>query len=91
VNICSMQSRPSQDPRDQVVRAALADAAVLAAMLSDEYHATYTGSDRAGYLAVLATWLADLGCVIEDGPGGASATFDGRRIAIRFGPLSGHR
>ena len=86
-----MQNQPSQDPRDQVMRAALADAAVLAAMLADEYHASYIGPDRARYLAILGTWLADLGGVLEEGPIGPTARFEGRAISIRFGPVSGHR
>ena len=49
------------------------------------------GPDRRGYLNVLGRWLSDLGGVVEEGPAGASATLDGRRIAIRFGPVSGHR
>ncbi len=39
----------------------------------------------------LGVWLAGVGRVIEDGPRGAAARFDDRRIAIRFGPASGHR
>ena len=86
-----MENRPSQDPRDLVIRAALADAAALAGMLTDEYEATYGGPDRAAYLTTLSGWLADLGGALEDGPGGPTARFPGRTIAIRFGPVSGHR
>jgi hypothetical protein len=41
VNICSMQNRPSLDPRDEAIRAALRDAAVLAGIVADEFLATY--------------------------------------------------
>jgi hypothetical protein len=90
-NICSMQDIPSADPRDQVIRAALRDVAALAAIVAGEFDATYVGPDRAGYLRVLGDYLADLGGQIEQGPMGPEVAVDGRRIAIRFGPTSGHR
>jgi hypothetical protein len=85
-----MQNRPSQDPRDIVRRAAMNDAASLAGMLVDEFEATYQGPDRTAYLAALASWVADLGGEVEDDAGRAAVRFAGRRIAIRFGPVSGH-
>jgi hypothetical protein len=92
VNICSMENRPpSQDPRDLVARAAMLDAATLAGLVAGEFQASYAGSDRGAYLEALGRWLVDLGGVVEDGPGGASVTFGGRRIAIHFEPVSGHR
>jgi hypothetical protein len=55
-------------------------------LLAGEFQATYDGPDHATYIATLGTWLARLGGSVEDGPAGAAATIDGRRIAIRFGP-----
>jgi hypothetical protein len=49
------------------------------------------GPDRAGYLAALGSWIADLGGTVEDRGGGTAVQFASRRIAIRFGPVSGHR
>jgi len=86
-----MKDTPSADPRDQAIRAALRDVAALAAIVAGEFHATYVGPDRAGYLHVLGDYLADLGGRLEDGPGGPVVAVDGRRIAIRFGRLSGGR
>jgi hypothetical protein len=86
-----MQDTPSADPRDQVIRAALRDVAALAAIVAGEFHATYAGLDRAGYLRVLGDYLADLGGRIEDGPIGPEIAVDGRRIALQFGPSSGRR
>jgi hypothetical protein len=89
--MCSMQDIPSADPRDQVIRAALRDVAALAAIVAGEFDATYVGPDRAGYLHVLGDYLADLGGRLEDGPSGPVVDVDGRRIAIRFGTMSGGR
>ena len=86
-----MQNRPSQHPRDVVVRAAMNDAATLVGMLVDEFQATYTGPDRHAYLAALGAWVSDMGGAIEQGGGGAAVRFNERRITIRFGPISGHR
>lgn len=91
VNICSMQNRPSQHPRDVVVRAAMNDAATLVGMLAGEFQASYAGPDRAAYLAALGTWVSDMGGAIEPEGDGAAVRFNERRIAIRFGPISGHR
>jgi hypothetical protein len=90
-NICSMQNTPSADPRDQVIRAALRDVAALAAIVAGEFHASYAGPDRAGYLRVLGDYLADLAGRIEQGPTGPVVAVDGRRIALQFGPSSGRR
>jgi hypothetical protein len=86
-----MQDTPSADPRDQAIRAALRDVAALAAIVAGDFYATYVGSDRAAYLRVLGDYLADLGGRLEDGPTGPMVAVDGRRIAIRFGALSGPR
>jgi hypothetical protein len=86
-----MRDIPSTDPRDQAIRAALRDVAALAAIVAGEFHATYVGPDRSAYLRVLGDYLADLGGRLEDGPSGPVVAVDGRRIAIRFGPLSGAR
>jgi hypothetical protein len=86
-----MENRPSRDPRDILLRAAMNDAVTIGSLIAGEFHATYEGPDRRAYLDVLGRWLSDLGGVVEDGPAGASATLDGRRIAIRFGLVSGRR
>ncbi len=86
-----MESRPSQHPRDVIARAAMHDAATLAGILANQFVTTYAGPDRRAYLDALGGWLADLGAVIEDGPDGSTVRIEGRRITIRFGPLSGHR
>ena len=86
-----MQDTPSTDPRDEAIHAALRDVAALAAIVAGEFHATYVGPDRAEYLHVLGDYVADLGGRLEDGPTGPLVAVDGRRIAIRFGPLSGPR
>jgi hypothetical protein len=85
-----MENRPSHNPRDIVAKAAMHDAVTIAGLMAGEFQATYAGSDREAYLATLATWLADFGGVVESDPRGATATFEGRRIAIYFGPVSGH-
>ena len=80
-----MQNRPSADPRDQAVRAALADASSLAAMLTDEFVATYRGSLRDVYMATLAAFVVDLGGrVTETQDRQLVADFAGRRIRVRF-------
>jgi hypothetical protein len=86
-----MRDTPSTDPRDQAIRAALRDVAALAAIVAGEFDATYVGPDRAGYLHVLGDYLADLGGRLEEGPSGPVVAVDGRRIAIRFGQISGSR
>jgi hypothetical protein len=85
-----MQNRPSHDPRDEAIRAALRDAAVLAGIAADEFVATYQGPERSEYVRVLAAYVADLGGALDDGPWGVVATFAGRRIAVRFGVGRGH-
>jgi len=91
VNICSMQNRPSRAPRDEAIRAALRDAAVLAGIVAGEFYPTYAGPERAEYLRVLGVHVADLGGALEEARTGVAATFGERRIAIRFGTGSGHR
>jgi hypothetical protein len=86
-----MEDTPSADPRDQAILAALRDVAALAEVVAGEFHATYLGPDRAGYLHVLGDYLADLGGRLEEGPSGPVLAVDGRRIAIRFGSISGAR
>ena len=66
------------------------DAATLAGMLVNEFESSYAGPDRAGYLAALGSWVT-VGGVVEGSPAGAAVLFDGRRIAIHVGPVSGHR
>ena len=80
-----MQGRPSQNPRDEAIRAAHHDAAVLAALMSDEFRATYRGPERAEYVRVLAAIVADLGGALASGASGVAVAFVDRRIAIRFG------
>jgi hypothetical protein len=86
-----MQNEPSSDPRDQAIRAALRDIAVLASIVAGEFYATYGGAERAEYLRVLGSYIEDLGGRLEGDPGDLVATFEGRPIAIRFGPLVGGR
>ncbi len=86
-----MRSHPSTDPRDQAIRAALRDSAALASILAGDFFASYDGPQRAEYLRVLRDNVTDLGGWLVDEPTGAVAAFDGRKIAIRFGPLSGGR
>src|SRR5437870_10985217 len=83
-NICSMRNRPSQEPRDQALRAALHDAALLAGLVQGVFHASYSGSRRDVYLATLGSYLTDLGGSLDSKAGGYLATFEDRRIAIRF-------
>ena len=85
-----MENRHSTDPRDIVKQSAMNDAVSIMTLVSGQFQATYPGSDRATYLHELGRWLTDVG-VVEDGPDGAVVSIDGRRIAIRFGPVSGHR
>jgi hypothetical protein len=91
VNICSMQNQPSRNPRDEAIRAALRDGAVLAAIIAGEFQATYEGPERTEYLRVLASNVTDLGGALEHGPAGIAAVFPGRRIAVRFGTRGGRR
>jgi hypothetical protein len=85
-NICSMKDTPSADPRDQAIRAALRDAATLAAMVVTEFRASYLGAERTVYVATLAAYVTDLGgCLEEAGTRDLVADFGGRRITVRFG------
>jgi hypothetical protein len=84
-NICSMHGRPSRHPRDEAIRAAHHDAAVLAGILTDEFRSTYRGPERTEYLRVLASIVADLGGALNTEASGVAVAFDDRRIAIRFG------
>src|SRR5439155_10305837 len=84
-NICSMEGRASHNPRDEAIRAAHHDAAVLAGILTDEFRATYPGPERAEYLRVLASIVADLGGALDTRGSRVAVVFDNRRITIRFG------
>ena len=64
-NICSMKDTPSQEPRDEALRAALHDAGLLAGLVQGVFHASYSGSRRDVYLATLGSYLADLGGSLE--------------------------
>jgi len=67
------------------LRAALADAASLAAIIADEFRASYRGERRDVYIGTLARYVADLGGSLEEKPdGGLTAAFEGRRISVRF-------
>jgi hypothetical protein len=84
-NICSMQDKPSPDPRDQAIRAALGDAATLSAMVADKVRATYGGSRRDVYLRTVGAYVADLGGRLEECDGRhLVAHIRGRRITLRF-------
>ena len=81
-----MQNAPSADPRDQAIRAALRDAASLAAMVATEFRASYWGAERAVYVATLAEYVTDLGGRLEEaGARDLVADFGERRISVRFG------
>jgi hypothetical protein len=81
-----MKDTPSADPRDQAIRAALRDAATLAAMVVTELTASYWGAERSVYIATLAAYVVDLGGRLEEaGPKDLVADFGGRRITIRLG------
>jgi hypothetical protein len=79
-----MKNSPSQEPRDQALRAALHDAALLAGLVQGVFHASYSGSRRDVYLATLGSYLADLGARLDVESGRHIATCEDRRIAIRF-------
>ena len=79
-----MKNSPSEEPRDQALRAALHDAALLAGLVQGVFHASYSGSRRDVYLATLGSYLTDLCGSLESKAGGYLATFEDRRIAIRF-------
>jgi len=83
-NICSMMDRRSHQPRDEAIRAAMRAAGVLAGILEDEFQATYRGPERSEYVRVLTEIVAGLGGSLEAGPIGLAATFEDRRIKIRF-------
>jgi len=84
-----MRNQPSTDPRDQAIRAALRDVAVLAAIAVGDFYATYGGPERTEYLRVLGAYVAVVGGRLEPGPDGSVAVFDDRWIAIRFGSRRG--
>jgi hypothetical protein len=81
-----MRDTPSADPRDQAIRAALRDAATLAAMVATEFSASYWSAERGTYVATLAAYVVDLGGHLEEaGTRDLVADFGGRRITVRFG------
>ena len=81
-----MENHASSDPRDQAIRAALADASRLATMVADEVQATYHGRRRDVYVETLRSWVADLGGCLEEGEGrDLVAQFGSRRITLHFG------
>jgi hypothetical protein len=78
-----MRDRSAHHPRDEAIRAAQHDAAVLAGILEDEFQASYRGPERSEYVRVLAVIVAGLGGSLESGAMGLAA-FDDRKIKIRF-------
>ena len=82
-----MRNQPSDDPLDQLVKAAMRDAVSLGSILEGEFRSSYEGPNKPAYLAALRSWLADLGVAIEEGEGGPVAAFADHRIVIRFGRL----
>jgi hypothetical protein len=60
------------------------DAGVLAGILEDEFQATYRGPERSEYVRVLTEIVTGLGGSLEAGTMELDATFDDRRIRIRF-------
>jgi hypothetical protein len=80
-----MQNRPSADPRDQAIRAALRDASTICAMVADEVQATYRGQRRDVYVHTLAAYITDLGGSLEETNGRDLVVRVGsRRITLRF-------
>ena len=81
-----MKDTPSADPSDQAIRAALRDAATLAAMVVTEFRASYWGAERSVYVATLAAYVTDLGGRLEEaGTSDVIADFGALRITVRFG------
>jgi len=81
-----MQNKPSSDPRDQAIRAALHDASTICALVVDEVQGTYRGNRRDVYVRTLAAYLADLGGSLEKGDGRDLVAHLGQRtITLRFG------
>jgi hypothetical protein len=78
-------SNQADKPRDEAIKAAMYDSAVLAGLFEGEFQATYRGPERSEYLRVLSDILAGLGGSLEIGPSGVAAAFADHRIAIRFG------
>ena len=83
-NICSMLDGRSINQRDEAIRAAMRDAGVLAGILEGEFQATYRGSERSEYVRVLSEIVTGLGGSVEARTIDLVATFDDRRIQIRF-------
>jgi hypothetical protein len=80
-----MQDESSQDPRDVAIRAALRDAATLAAMVADEVTGSYRGTERALYAETLGTYLAHLGgALVGQEDDAVIVAFGGRRITVRL-------
>jgi hypothetical protein len=71
--------------RDEAIRAAMRDAGVLAGILEGEFQATYRGSEQSEHVRVLTEIVTSLGGSVDAGAFDLAATFEGRRIAIRFG------
>jgi hypothetical protein len=81
-----MQNKPSADPRDQAIRAALHDASRICAMVANEIPMSYRGGLRDVYERTLAAYIADLGGSLEEGEGRDLVAHLGqRRITLRFG------
>jgi hypothetical protein len=76
--------RGAHHPRDEAIRAAMRDAAVLAGILEGEFQATYRGPERSEYVRILTEIVAGLGGSLEAGAIDLAATFEDRRIRIRF-------
>jgi len=79
-----MRAGRSINQRDEAIRAAMRDAGVLAGILEGEFQATYRGPERSEYIRVLTDILAGLGGSLEAGAIDLAATFEDRRIRIRF-------
>jgi hypothetical protein len=80
-----MADYSAHHPKDEAIRAAHRDAAVLAGILEDEFQATYRGPEHLEYVRMLSVIVSGLGGSLEISPAGAAAVFEDRRIAIRFG------
>ena len=82
-------NRGAHHPRDEAIRAAMRDAAVLAGVLEGEFQATYRGPERSEYVRVLTEIVAGLGGSLEAGAVDLAATC--AEVPIRGAGLNVHQ
>jgi hypothetical protein len=80
---CSSEGRAVHATRRSGRRCATP--AFLAGILEGEFQATYRGPEWSEYVRVLTEIVTGLGGSVDAGAIDLAATFEGRRIAIRFG------